>query len=240
MAEKASETAIVETTPTSLQLSEAAIQITKHNIALCQQLVSEVLEKDIDWGTIPGVPQPFLFDSGAAKIMAAFNCYAKYTLLEKTDTSYKLAFTFESQLINRNSGEVIATGIGACSTTEKKYRYIWKEQGAEAEQLLNNIAKMAAKRADIDAVQSLPGVAATLRKLFTRQGQKNTSHNWNWFWAQLNTYHISPEEAHKILGVASLKEDWVGTQGKTLEEALSIIRDAITPPGANPEKGKEE
>ena len=224
MAEQTSITLPAKTAPPALQLSPQNIEITKHNIALCGQLVKEVLEKEIDWGAIPGVPQPFLWDSGAAKIMAAFNCYSKYILLEKTDTTKKISFTFECQLISRNSNEVIATGIGACSTTEKKYRYIWKDQGAEAEQLLNTIAKMAAKRADIDAVRSLPGVASTLHKLFLSKPIQNKQPNWSLFFAELKAIDVSSVAAHDILGVASIKADWVEKQGHTLDEAYEVIK----------------
>ncbi|GAI52736.1 unnamed protein product, partial [marine sediment metagenome] len=63
---------IIEAAPVPIRLTPEAIEITKQNIALCEQLVSEVLEGDIDWGQIPGIAQPNLWDPGAAKIMAAF------------------------------------------------------------------------------------------------------------------------------------------------------------------------
>lgn len=254
----------------ALQLSEKAIATVKHNLQLCEQLVSEVLEKDIDWGTIPGVPQPFLWDSGAAKIMSAFNCYAGYKVQDVFMRTPHIRYTITSQLISRDSHQIVATGIGAASTKEVKHRYRWVDDpekegisrkglkqrrdgkyrilNPETEDLLNTIAKMAAKRADIDAAQSLPGVAATLRKLFShplsRRGERPTAqagpeagkatsspdpeekHNWSWFWAQLNTIGVTSGEAHEILNVASIKEDWVGVQHKTLQEAYEFIKAA--------------
>ena len=272
MTEETKSIAIVEAAPAALQLSEQAIEVVKHNIDLCQQLVKEVLEKDIDYGTIPGVPQPFLWDSGAAKIMAAFNLYSNYEVIHSTTHTPHIRCLIMCRLISRNSQQVVATGIGAASTTEIKYRYRWVDDpekegisrkglktrkdgkyripNPDTEDLFNTIAKMAAKRADVDAAQSLPGVAATLRKLFlsppvekpkpliTPPTSPNVptaaptpmqeGPNWSWFWAKLNTLDIKPQEAHDILSINSIKEDWVGVQGRTLEEAYDIIKHAIT------------
>ncbi len=257
MAEETKDIAVMETTPAALELSEQAIATVKHNIQLCERLVKEVLEKDIDWGTIPGVSQPFLWDSGAAKIMSAFNCYADYKVIDATIRTPHIRYTITSQLINRSSQQIIATGIGAASTKEVKHRYRWVEDpekegisrrglkqrrdgkyripNPDTEDLLNTIAKMAAKRADVDAAQSLPGVAATLRKLFIsplsreqkasvaqeRPGVggvipsplKDEEHNWSWFWSKIKLLNITPQEAHDILAVNSIKDDWIGVQG---------------------------
>ena len=270
MSEKTSLSVIDEAQPQALELTEQSIEVTKRNIQLCEQLVTEVLEREVDYGTIPGVPQPFLWDAGAAKVMAAFNCYAEYTTVRVIDQPGKMAFTVYSKLRNRKNQQIIATGIGAASTREIKHRYRWvhdpeaegisrkglktRQDGKfripnpDTEDLLNTIAKMAAKRADVDAAQSLPGVAATLHKLFhssagqgarprmqgatanpttpgedTEAGDKP---NWNFFWAKLNILGVSPPEAHQILGVVSIKDDWLGVQGRTLDEAYQVINES--------------
>ncbi|MBA7560737.1 hypothetical protein ES708_02368 [subsurface metagenome] len=271
MAERISTSLPATTAPAALQLSEQAVEVVKHNIQLCEQLVREVLEKDIDFGTIPGVPQPFLWDSGAAKIMSAFNCYADYKVIDSAIQVPHIRYTVTSQLINRQSHQVVATGIGAASTKEIKHRYRWVEDpekdgisrkglkqrkdgkyripNPDTEDLLNTIAKMAAKRADVDAAQSLPGVASTLRKLFLSHPLKPTLNqhpkpagfpskpgttaddqeklSWSWFWSKINTLGISPKEAHDILAVNSIKEDWIGVQGRTLDEAYVVIKEAV-------------
>ena len=284
MSEETKDMAIVETTPVALQLSEQAIATVKHNIQLCEQLVKEVLEKDIDWGTIPGVKQPFLWDSGAAKTMAAFNCYPEYKVIDATIRTPHIRYTITSQLINRQSQQIVATGIGAASTKEVKHRYRWVEDpesegisrkglkqrqdgkfripNPETEDLLNTICKMAAKRADVDAVTSLPGVAATIRKLFIHpplrkeQGPavqerpkvtgitppplKGEEHNWSWFWSKIGLLNITPQEAHDILGVVSLKRDWVEVQHRTLDEAYEIIKAAVMEAAAPKETDAKE
>lgn len=255
---------VIEAAPTLIRLTPEAIEVTKQNIALCEQLVSEVLEGEIDWGQIPGVPQPNLWDPGAAKIMAAFNCYPKYTMLNRIEEDNLISFTFESTLVNRQSQQTLATGIGACSTRETKYKYRWvfeeeaismglnpatlkrrekkcQVPNPERGELVNTIAKMAAKRADIDSVQSLPGVAATLRKLFKGMPVKGKQqHDWNWFWVQLNTLGVDNKKACAILQVKSLRADWAEKQGKTLNEALAIIKLALAREKPPAPKGEEK
>lgn len=253
---------VIEAAPVRIRLTPEAIEVTKQNIALCEQLVSEVLEGDIDWGHIPGVPQPCLWDPGASKIMAAFNCYPKYTVLNRIEEDNLISFTIESTLVSRQSQQPLGTGIGACSTRETKYKYRWvfeeeaismgfnpaalkhrekkcQVPNPERGELVNTIAKMAAKRADVDAVQSLPGVAATLRKLFKGMPVKGKEkRDWNWFWTQLRNMGVDSQKAHSILGVVSIKDDWVG-KGKTLDAALAAIKLALAKEKPPPLKGDE-
>lgn len=275
MEERADPRALIAAAPAALELSDQAIGTVKRNIQLCEQLVQEVLEREIDFGAIPGVPQPFLWDSGAAKIMAAFNCYANYKVIDSVIQIPHIRYTITCQLINRQSQQIVATGIGAASTKEIKHRYRWVEDpeaegiarkglktktsfkrgsaekvlyripNPETEDLLNTIAKMAAKRADVDAAQSLPGVAATLRKIFkgaplrrpsSETGEQQGSeapeaHNWRWFEAKLQALKVTHAEARDCLGVNSIKDDWVGVRGKTLDEAYDVIKEAVTPAG---------
>lgn len=183
---------VVEATPALVKLTPEAIEVVKENINLCENLVSQVLEKDIDWGPMPGVPTPFLWDPGASKIMAAFNCYPSRKILSKTEEDKLISFTIETNLVSRQTHQVIGSGLAACSSRETKYKYRWVvrdealHQGISIEEvdklkkrdskyripnpeygeLVNNIARMAAKRSEVDAVESLPGVSSALRKLF--------------------------------------------------------------------------
>lgn len=274
MTDTIKELVITKQGPAALELTEHSIATTQRNILLCQQLVQDVLEREIDYGIIPGVPTPFLWDSGAAKIMAAFNCYADYKVIDSVIQIPHIRYTITCRLIDRETQQIVATGIGAASTKEIKHRYRWvldpeaegisrkglKQRGdkkfripnPETEDLLNTIAKMAAKRADVDAATSLPGVSATLRKLFlsrpfpksdhsassvspgappgTNGINEEQTHPWRFFEAKLSTLGVTHAEAREILSVNSIKDDWVGVQGRTLDEAYETIKAAITPP----------
>ena len=218
---------IATTTPNELVLTDDAIQYVKNAITMCENLVREVLKPDIDFGKTPGIEYPYLWDSGAAKLMAAFNAYPTYKILDTIDSVSKTAYTVQCELVARNTGKLLTVGLGSCSTTEKRYRYLRKDNQAEAEGIPNTILKMAAKRADIDAVHSLPGVAGTLRKLFTRGLPDSLTETARLFAAKLNNLGITIEQAREMLGIRSFREDWIKKQHKTLDEAYEVIKAAI-------------
>jgi len=47
--------------------------------------------------------------------------------------------------------------------------------------------------------------------------------DWNLFWSKQGERGVNSSEAHRLLNVASIKDDWVGKQGRTLEEAHDEI-----------------
>jgi hypothetical protein len=183
------------------KISPEAIQETKQSIALLQNMVEEVLTRDIDYGKVSGVPQEFLWDPGASMIIAAFNSYpGERRILVFEDNKEKIVACVEVPLVSRATQRVVATGVGAASTLETKHKYRWVkdpgEWGYDAEaiktlktktpdgvklyrvlnpehsDLVNTILKMASKRAEVDAAQALPGVASVLRKMFTGYKEK--------------------------------------------------------------------
>lgn len=137
---------------------------------------------------------------------------------------------------------------GDQETGEIEYRVRNPEHG----ELLNTLIKMASKRGEVDAAESLPGVASTLRELFDprnrqrlpkeapaqgTQGKGTTGSQdaWSRFWGEIARMGINQIEAREILGqfrtekegqpvvVESVKEDWVDL-GHTLDEALTVLR----------------
>lgn len=236
-------------------INPESIRETKQAIALLQSLVKDMLTRDIDYGRIPGTPQESLWDPGAQMVISAFNCYpGERRMLTWEDTNEKIVACIEVPLISRATQRVMATGVGAASTLETKHKYRWVEDPAEAgydeeaiktlktktssrgtlyrienpehSDLVNTILKMASKRAEVDAAQSLPGVASVLRKMFTgykEKAEKGTGEDkWNWFWGEVRMAGYTQEQAHQRLGVPSIK-DWLST-GQTLEQALDVLR----------------
>lgn len=235
---------VIETKPTALRLTKVAIETIKSNIVMAEELVMDALEKDVDYGRTPGTSQDGLWDPGAAKIMAAFNSYANHQILYHLDDDSCISWTMQANIISHDSQQVIATGVGAASTKETKYKYRWvfdpQTYGYSAEEiktfkvkdgkyripnpeygeLVNTLLQMAAKRSECDAVKSLPGVGSALRKLFTPAAERR-SPDWAGYHGELARMGVTEEEAHKMLGVASVN-DWL-KQGKTLKQALTVI-----------------
>jgi len=99
----------------------------------------------------------------------------------------------------------------------------WRIPNPEVVDLGNTILKMAAKRAEVDAAQSLPGVGSALRKLFEgKEGKKQPEPpNWKAFWNEVRALELAEEQMHQMLGVDSMK-DWLN-QGRTLNQAIEVL-----------------
>jgi hypothetical protein len=243
---------VIESKPQLVRLTDVAIETIAHNIRQSERLVFNVLEKGIDYGRIPGTPQDGLWDPGASKIINAFNAYPDYKVLHHVEEDNLISYTIQSVLTSRDSQMVVGTGIGACSTKETKYKYRWvpdpknysyseeeikalkfkdgkyRITNPEYGELVNTMAKMACKRADVDAAQSLPGVGSALRKLFTGKApeEKDLPPNWNSFWGQVSALGLSEDDVHYELGVSSIKE-WLDL-GKTLNQAIEALSQKLT------------
>lgn len=252
MQKPGAEVTVVEAKPPVLKLNQAAIATITENIQLAQQLVVNVLEKDIDYGRTPGIPTDSLWDPGAAKIMAAFNCYASHKVLFHEESDDLISWTIQAEIINRDTQQLVATGLGAASTREPKYHYRWvtdpqnygyteaeiaelkvresdirhkkyRIENPEYGELVNTLLQISAKRAEVDATKSLPGVGSALRRLFDG---KQMEPDFARFWANVKSMGIKEEAIHKLLGVTSMK-DWVA-KGRSLEDAVILIAQKLT------------
>lgn len=252
------------------RISPQFLEARKQETSLLQKLVRESLVRDIDFGRIPGTPADSLWDPGANAILNAFNCrVGERRVLSLREEIDRLSVILEVPIISRDTGKEVGSGIGAASTLETKHKYRWVSEGdaqqlgydigalkqrankdsgevecrirnPEHDELLNTIVKMASKRAEVDAAESLPGVASVLREMFGSKGRRGASStdfeflksrregsaprkdDWTWFWGEVARLGFSQEEAHQILGVKSIKDDWVG-KGSSLLDAVAVI-----------------
>ena len=96
-------------------------------LELVQQFFKGVMEKDLDYGIIPGTQKPSLLKPGAEKLCELYG-FAP-VVKEKKETrdfnsGYYLA-ELTMQIVHRQSGSIIAEGVGEASSYESKYRYRW-------------------------------------------------------------------------------------------------------------------
>mgnify|MGYP001048370781 CR=1 FL=1 len=240
----------------ALRITAQSILATREQIGLLQGMVKDLLLRDVDYGHIPGTPSDSLWDPGASQIISAFNCYpGQRRILKFEDTPEKISICLEVPIMSRETNQVVATGIGAASTLETKYKYRWvdspKEWGYEDEsikglktkidsgrtlyripnpehsELFNTIVKMASKRAEVDAAESLPGVSSVLRQMFggkapIKKGGREEP-IWDRFWGEIRRLGLTQREAHAKLGIPSMK-DWLAS-GRSLDQALDILRE---------------
>lgn len=131
---------------------------------------------------------------------------------------------YEARALAYQFGNIISAAEAQCTLDE----YNWK--GKELWQLRS----MAQTRACAKALRNvlawivvLAGYETTPAEEYTAPPQR-TKQDWRWFRKELAGLGISHEEARDILGVKSIKDDWIGKQGRTLEEAIETIKEAIT------------
>lgn len=245
-----------------VKLSDEQIEAISLSISQAEKLVATVLEPGIDFGIHPGTSSMALRESGGSKIANAFNCYPEHTILHIREDDEVISYLIQVKLIHRGTGRVVAIGVGACSTMETKYAYRWVDNPGEygldksslkydnrkkkwripnpdTEDLGNTILKMASKRAEIDAAQSLPGVSSALKKLFMGKGRKpqDETPNWQTFWGEVSALGLSEDDVHQLLGIKSMK-DWL-SKGKSLNEAVQSLAEKLAK-GAKPPSTQKE
>jgi len=261
--------------PEALMVTPQYIERTKQSLALLRELVRDVLVRDRDYGRVPGTDD-FLWDPGASQIIGSFNCYPGHRrILSLVDDGQKISVIVEVPIFSRGAGNEVGSGIGASSTMETRHKYRWEENpqdwgyGEEAikafktrekegkieyripnpehSELLNVVIKQASKRAEVDAAEGLPGVASTLRELFSGKKLKGKhgepppgegeagSANWTKFWSEVRALDL-PEDAHVMLGVTSMK-DWLA-RGRSLDLAVKVL--ALMKQGATLEEALSE
>ncbi len=233
------------------EINTKIIQDIGHNFELCQQLCASLLIDGVDFGQTPGTKGKGLWDPGAAKLIRGFGCHAEHKIIFQEDNEEVTTFIVETSLLK--SGECVGTGLGVASTRESKYKYRWvkdpENYGYAAEEikelktragynpgevlyrivnpeygdLINTLLAMSAKRSEVDAVKSLPGVGTALRLFLDPESQAKAApaSDYKRFWNIIKLSGMTEDNAHKGLGVASLKE-WEA-QGKSLDEAIALL-----------------
>jgi hypothetical protein len=94
---------------------------------LVQQFFKGVMEKDLDYGIIPGTQKPSLLKPGAEKLCELYGFAPVVKEKKETrdfNTGYYLA-ELTMQVVHRQSGSIIAEGVGEASSYESKYRFRW-------------------------------------------------------------------------------------------------------------------
>lgn len=114
----------------SLVLSEDHVESVMANINLLTAKFSEWLVEDEDYTVrlFPGQKKPALLDPGATKLRSFFRAYPKHRVLERVveteEGEERIRYVVEATLYHIN-GVPVASGVGSCSSDEKRYKYRW-------------------------------------------------------------------------------------------------------------------
>ena len=161
-------------------------------------VVMTKMDRGIHYAIIPGTQQEALLDPGASTLMSVTRSRPRHTILDvREEEDGHIVVIMAVDLVYTPAGGpglVVATGIGATSTHETKYAYRWVPEdelptgidkttlkqrtrqhdtyyripNPDLGDLWNTLVKMAAKRAEVDAAQHLPGVAEALARIRQR------------------------------------------------------------------------
>ena len=163
----------------ALATTRSTVVQIKAEVQLIQQVLSEIMIKDVHYGTIPGTPKPTLYKPGSEKILRTFHIGVDPSEnVQDLSTDDEIRYRVFARAFNQDMGNTLGVGVGECSSNEEKYKWrrpvcdeefdetpedrrrlVWKK-GQKPYQIkqvrtnpadvANTILKMAKKRAQID------------------------------------------------------------------------------------------
>ena len=147
---------IVKDTPSKIEPAyNKAIALTAQHYQTMVAFVRVQMQKDIDYGVIPGTKKPTLLKPGAEKLCRLFSLRPSYELIDFITDFEKPLFHYHYRCSLIKSGEMVGQGDGNCNSRENKY----KKQQYRIYDLTNTICKIAQKRALVAAVLSSCGAS---------------------------------------------------------------------------------
>jgi len=116
------ETAVIEYRPPAGQM--VPVEEVKAALEQMHQLVKDVLIEGVHYGVQQGTDQKALKKPGAEEVFKAFLCRPEYEDMAGTGVNVaeqQCTFRYKCRAIRWDTGEILAEGIGSCSSLEKKY-----------------------------------------------------------------------------------------------------------------------
>ncbi|ATW24131.1 hypothetical protein [Candidatus Formimonas warabiya] len=119
--------AAVELNSGSIREMEARLAEIEAKLKLSQDFFKRVMEKDTDYGIIPGTKKPSLLQPGADKLNSLYG-FAK-TIVDKMESKDYATGHYDVsvkvRLVHKATGITAGEGEGSACTRESKYRYRW-------------------------------------------------------------------------------------------------------------------
>ena len=142
---------------------QASPEITDHKVQepteSIDAVVAKILKPYSDYGVIQGCKKPSLLKAGAEKLAAYYGYSTSIEVVNRYENYDKGLVAYEIKVtVCKGDGNVIAEGIGAANSRERKFL-----RGDFFSQI-NTVLKMAKKRAYVDAILTATGSSS----LFTQ------------------------------------------------------------------------
>jgi hypothetical protein len=92
-----------------------------------QAFVQTNMQRDVDYGVIPGTDKPSLYQPGAQKLAEIYGFGHRFQVVEQVKDWGAGFFYFEykCQIFLRRTDQPVAEGIGSCNSKESKYADRW-------------------------------------------------------------------------------------------------------------------
>lgn len=88
-----------------------------------REVMEAVMKVNVHYGVIPGTQKPTMYQPGADVLNVTFRIAPKIGHLEDLSNDDEVRYRVTVQGIHQVSGELLAEGIGECSSSELKYRW---------------------------------------------------------------------------------------------------------------------
>ena len=111
-------------------INQSMIQQMKAQYDLLRKFTTSVLEEGKDFGTIPGIEKPSLFQSGAISLKIAYGLAEDVPVLTSViqhldKTPPYVEYIVRQDIRSIKSGIMVSSTMASCNSYEDKYRYRW-------------------------------------------------------------------------------------------------------------------
>lgn len=165
--EKQAAPAVIDILPINM---EAEIQKAKQARVALDKLFDELLVPGTDFDRVPGTDKPTLLKPGAELLCQVFHLAPGKPEIVSQQEDFQtgvFSYTVVVPIHHRETGILVACGIGSANSKEPKYRYRKKTEGGEEIRIenpdpageQNTLIKMASKRALVDGVLKATGAS---------------------------------------------------------------------------------
>jgi hypothetical protein len=92
-------------------------------VRLIQDVMAAVMKDTEHYGKLPGCEKPSLYKAGAEKLCLVFRLEPEFEIVHAVEEKEFIAFTVGCRLLHIPSGARVGSGIGSCSSRERKYAW---------------------------------------------------------------------------------------------------------------------
>jgi hypothetical protein len=101
---------------------QQAVEALTQRQAIIQTVMREVMRKDVDYGQVPGTQGLSLYKPGAEKLGVIFGLAPRYDVADLSENG-EVTYRVTCELYSRETGLLLGSGLGECSSLEEKYAW---------------------------------------------------------------------------------------------------------------------